>query len=773
MSKRRSTAIAEGMKRMLLLALGGFLLLLSGCDEEESGNDASNHNTEFAALDDFVRQFIRKNKIPGGAIAVTQHGRLVHAKGFGLANPETEERFGADTPARVGSLSKLVTATAVLKLVEQGKLQLNSPVFGPDGLLPALEIPTDADPRVRQIVARDFLTMTSGWNPKEVGDTTVPTASLDYMIETGKRLPAHRDIAAGMLERELQFKPGTEYRYLNASPIFLSKMIARLTGLDYEEFVSRNLLHPVGLNAPRIGVTRLAERGLGEATYTNAPPAPSLYPGDALVPLSYSYGVVDVHLIGPTGGWVFSAVDIARFFAHAEGSRTSPFLTPASRAHFSQRPPGVKTWHDTSIFYGFHAENFDNGEFWGKYGSMPGVAAWVGHFSEDFSAAVILNGRDLSAPEVYHPEFAGTTFDEELRDGIRAELRKVKDTLEGDLFETRYQSDRPAWTGHALAVGKVGSRFQHRLTAIPEDAEFSMEENLPGVELDSSTGEMSGIPTQAGRYLVPVKISNSRGSAEALLEVQIGSAGSPVERGAAYCPKEMQFVLRDGRIVDEVVMQSAELLVQPRDGTGVRVLLVDADGDLVVAELEGAGRLKIRLPDNRMTTHPLSPAARIAQGNPEFELTGTDADSVFRYFALGKLNSPESAKGDAVADCSRLSCSGSSIDSLCLANARFSGESGSVGITAPQTTVRKTLLLGDMATSGTASPRLRFKEVDTVYLLGSRFQLKNGKPVQVSGLPVIDTFYGADADGKLRAPQVPEARFVEDGADITEQLFPK
>ena len=94
---------------------------------------------KLAAYDDLMTEFMREHKPPGAALAVTYHGRLVYARGFGDANVEKHEPVRPVSRFRIASVSKPFTAAAVMHLVEQGKLQLDERVFPILKLQPHLE----------------------------------------------------------------------------------------------------------------------------------------------------------------------------------------------------------------------------------------------------------------------------------------------------------------------------------------------------------------------------------------------------------------------------------------------------------------------------------------------------------------------------------------------------------------------------------------------------------------------------------------------------------
>ncbi len=90
---------------------------------------------EFAQVEKTISSFMHKWSIAGASVAVCQDGKLVYARGFGYADTVTGEEIQPYSKFRVASISKLITAVAVMKLVEEGRLSLNDKVFGPDAIL--------------------------------------------------------------------------------------------------------------------------------------------------------------------------------------------------------------------------------------------------------------------------------------------------------------------------------------------------------------------------------------------------------------------------------------------------------------------------------------------------------------------------------------------------------------------------------------------------------------------------------------------------------------
>jgi N-acyl-D-amino-acid deacylase len=112
-------------------------------------------NADLASFDEMMERFVRENEVPGAALAVAKDGRLVYARGFGYADPTAKTPVQPRARFRIASISKPITAAAILRLVEMGKLRLDDCAFD----LLDLHAPPDQteDPRLRKITVRQLL----------------------------------------------------------------------------------------------------------------------------------------------------------------------------------------------------------------------------------------------------------------------------------------------------------------------------------------------------------------------------------------------------------------------------------------------------------------------------------------------------------------------------------------------------------------------------------------------------------------------------------------
>jgi CubicO group peptidase (beta-lactamase class C family) len=179
-------------------------------------------------MDPFVGAAMEEGSIPGLALAVVQEGRLVAAKDYGFANLEHMVPATEHTMFKIASITKTITATAVMMLVEHGKMDLDEKV---SAYLPGL--PSSWSP----ITLRHLLSHTSGMKSYEAlpPDSWQPDDPYERIVRSVAELP-------------LAFQPGEAWSYSNANYVVLGVLIERVSGMPYRDFVQQQILLPVGMS---------------------------------------------------------------------------------------------------------------------------------------------------------------------------------------------------------------------------------------------------------------------------------------------------------------------------------------------------------------------------------------------------------------------------------------------------------------------------------------------------------------------------------------------
>ena len=195
----------------------------------------------------FIGEVMKAQGLPAVSIAVVEGPRVVWARGFGLAKPEEGAAATASTVYRVGSVSKLFTDMAVMQLVEQGKLDLDSPV---SRYLPDF---APRNPFGKPITVRQMMSHRSGLvRESPVGHYFDPTS------------PSIADSVRSLNGTELVFAPEARSKYSNAAIATVGLVVETLRGEPFAASVTRTVLKPLGLDSTAF--ERLPSMGKNLAT---------------------------------------------------------------------------------------------------------------------------------------------------------------------------------------------------------------------------------------------------------------------------------------------------------------------------------------------------------------------------------------------------------------------------------------------------------------------------------------------------------------------------
>ena len=183
-----------------------------------------------SAVADYVKAEMERQHIPGLALLVTRDGKVVRSEGFGLANVELQVPVKPETIFQSGSVGKQFTATAVMMLVEAGKIGLNDPLT---------KYFPDAPPSWKNVTVRELLSHTGGFGdyPKNFNfrkDWTEP-----QLLKLVESIP-------------LAYPPGTKWEYSNLGYLTLGILIHRVSGEFYGDFLRQRIFQPLGMQATRI-----------------------------------------------------------------------------------------------------------------------------------------------------------------------------------------------------------------------------------------------------------------------------------------------------------------------------------------------------------------------------------------------------------------------------------------------------------------------------------------------------------------------------------------
>jgi N-acyl-D-amino-acid deacylase len=291
-----------------------------------------------AAFDRMMIRFMEEHKIPGAALAVSKDGRLVYARGFGYADVDAKTSVQPAALFRIASVTKPFTATAVLHLVDRGKLHLDDRPFELLGLKPHLEKGARIDPRLNRITVRELLNHTGGFDRDKSFDPMFD--SIEIARALGEPPPAKPNaIIRYMMGRRLDFDPGKRSAYSNFGYCVLGRVIEHAGKQPYERYVREQILEPINIRSMRIGHSLLAERVPGEVKYYANGTAPAVV-GAIGKPVPTPYGSWYLEAMDSHGGWIASAIDLVRFADALNDPNHCPFLKPKTWETMFAPPPG-------------------------------------------------------------------------------------------------------------------------------------------------------------------------------------------------------------------------------------------------------------------------------------------------------------------------------------------------------------------------------------------------------------------------------------------------
>lgn len=337
---------------------------------------------------------MEKWDIPGASLAVSRNGRIVLAKGYGWANKERKEPVQPNSLFRLGSLSKVITAVAVLQLVEEGKLQLDEkvlPILGPLGPRPG----AIRDPRVHNITVRHLLQHTAGFDRDKSGDPLFPPRAERAAARQGGPWPYTCEaILRDTLEDKLDFDPGARHAYSNVGYCILGRVIERRSGMTYEAFARQRIVEPAGATGLRLG--RTLEPAPNEVRYYEYAGAPLVEPITGLgfkQNVARAYGGYNFEAMDALGQWIGSSIDFLRFMVAIDGQRSPALLKPETVRTMRARP---STQGETKAFYyalGVNVRPVTGGENWWHGGAQAGVRAWAARYASGSGWVAVFNSR--------------------------------------------------------------------------------------------------------------------------------------------------------------------------------------------------------------------------------------------------------------------------------------------------------------------------------------------------------------------------------------------
>lgn len=223
----------KGFCKMLGLLI--IIICLSACSNPFNQSSISKDDS-IKSFDKKIYYLMKKYDVPGTSIAIIQNGKIVFKKGYGYANKEQRIPATEKTIFRIGSISKPVTAIGIMKLVEEGKLELDVPIekYLTRWHIPSSEFNSDG------VTVRRLLSHTSGFNIQGYP-----------LYASGKPVPSIEQSISGIAGEQwrvtLKNEPGSTFYYSTGGYAVLQLLVEEVTGEKFEDYMKRAIFDPLGL----------------------------------------------------------------------------------------------------------------------------------------------------------------------------------------------------------------------------------------------------------------------------------------------------------------------------------------------------------------------------------------------------------------------------------------------------------------------------------------------------------------------------------------------
>lgn len=316
---------------------------------------------ERAAMAGLSEEFRKKQAVPGLSIAIARNGHMKYQEAFGTTDHDGVEPLRPSSLFRIASISKPITSVAVFKLIEQGRLQLDSRIFGDGGVLGTKYGSRTYGSDLKSITVDHLLTHTSGGWGKQ-----------DDPMFSNLSMSQGQLISWVLDNRPLEHAPGSIYSYSNFGYCLLGRVIEKITGQPYAKFVQDNVLTPSGVSDMHIAANTRNERYPEEVFY---------YGQNGEDPYSLNVTRMDSH-----GGWIASPSDLVRFALQitGEGGRLAllkPQTVQAMTAQISVEPGRARGW------------NISGSGHWWHGGDLAGTSAILVRLTSGLCWAALVNTR--------------------------------------------------------------------------------------------------------------------------------------------------------------------------------------------------------------------------------------------------------------------------------------------------------------------------------------------------------------------------------------------
>jgi D-alanyl-D-alanine carboxypeptidase len=329
---------------------------------------SSDSNSDFAQLspavaaklDTAIKQVLKETGVPGVSVSLSAPGKGSYVKSFGVADKATGAPMKPDMYTRIGSITKTFTVTALLELVDQGKVGLDDPI----GKY------ISGVPNGDKITLRQLAEMRSGLFNYSADDGFVKA-----LVTNPTKPFTPQQLLGYSFKHPVLFQPGKDFLYCNTNLILLGLVVEKQSGMPLNQFIEQNVVKPAGL------------------THTS-------FPTDAAFPSPHPQGYTNQTLTGkveeatnwdPSWGWAAGAMisDLSDLKSWATTLATGTLLSPKTQAERLKTVP-------TAIPGAGYGLGIFNIQGWiGHNGSLPGYEALTMYLPDAKATVTLVLNTDI------------------------------------------------------------------------------------------------------------------------------------------------------------------------------------------------------------------------------------------------------------------------------------------------------------------------------------------------------------------------------------------
>ena len=409
-------------KNLLITAIAIFLLFTS---TQSVKAQTGVYSPSLVNFDVAMTNLLNDFDIPGGQLAITYQGRLVYSRGFGFADESTSTAVCPDNIFRIASLSKQITAITIMHLYEQGRVDLNDLVFGPNGILPEPIYQTILDTRVYNIRVKHLLSHQGGWDRDISGDPEHNSYAIALAMAVPPPANNETIIQYTLSQQMLDFTPGSSAAYSNLGFNILGEVIEKITSQDYETYVRDSILATLGITDMHSAKSLLVNKYPNEVNYYDYPGAPlvsSVFNNNILGPMQYGGSKCHMEVRAAAAGWVASAQDLCKLLCAVDLYPTKPDILLPATINTMVQP--VHSYLGSPYALGWYINTTDNN--WFHTGLLHGTMTFQCRRNDGINYALLVNSR----PNLYSAQYTA------LNDLVRSIVPLITSWPTFDLFDS-------------------------------------------------------------------------------------------------------------------------------------------------------------------------------------------------------------------------------------------------------------------------------------------------------------------------------------------------